>query len=346
MKNIKTKLYAKNANVFNFRDLRNISIDNFAIDMTADQSMKFMTVSGSTMNARKIIYKQKGDFKNTDLFTLQKTTLNLDESDFIIDGINPFETKMLEQFSSKTQINKSLFKVNKTFSTIAFNSTDSDLVFEQSMLDVKNTKDYVYNFRMDRSLLKINSSIIRNYNSFSTVNFVLNKSIYEGANNSIFNVNNIKKAFGFWINEKATISTVNSLYYFYDQTSDVSLKDKISNVNTFIFANNNDYSSVKPVWYSNSVSSNIVLLENLDKKDSPEIINDFNDKNILYLFDKDFDIEKDDFFIPQKDSPLLQGGLDDTKSPVSIPELDFLGKLRIISGIGIDIGAIQKSGNF
>ena len=53
-----------------------------------------------------------------------------------------------------------------------------------------------------------------------------------------------------------------------------------------------------------------------------------------------------DFFMPINDSPLFQGGLDNLKSPVKIPELDFLGRIRIMSGIGIDIGAVQKSGNF
>jgi hypothetical protein len=336
LKNIKSDFYARNVNVMNVADSKNVSIDSFNIDVTSDNVMKLINASGSSLNVNNMIYRQKGEFKNTSLIKLQNSAFELNESDFIIDGKNPFETYLINQFTSKTKISKSLFRVNRTFSSIAFNSTDSDLYFDRSMLDMKNAGDFVYNFRSDRSVLKIHSSIIRNLDSYSSVNFVLNRSVFEGSNNSIFNVNNVKKAFSFWINDKATITTVNSLYYYSDE----------SEKSTFIFANNNDYSLITPTWYSNAISSDIVLLENLDKKDSQEMVNDFNDKNIYYLFDNDFNMNDRDFFIPEKDSPLLQGGLDDTKSPLKLSNLDFLGKLRILSGIGIDIGAIQKSGNF
>jgi len=84
----------------------------------------------------------------------------------------------------------------------------------------------------------------------------------------------------------------------------------------------------------------------LTKKDADYIIKDFVDKNVYYNFDNDFKLDEKDFFIPLTDSPLLQGGITEMVSPVKIPEKDFFGKNRIISGTGIDIGAVQKSGNF
>jgi hypothetical protein len=81
-------------------------------------------------------------------------------------------------------------------------------------------------------------------------------------------------------------------------------------------------------------------------KDAENITKDFSEKNIFHDFIDEFNIYNDDFFIPLKDSPILQGGLPEYNSPLPIIETDFLGKNRIIPGIGIDIGAIQKSGNF
>ena len=66
---------------------------------------------------------------------------------------------------------------------------------------------------------------------------------------------------------------------------------------------------------------------------------------MFYDFKDDFDISSKFYFVPLKDSPLLQGGLDNTKSPLKIPEKDFLGKNRVMGSVGIDIGAVQKSGN-
>jgi hypothetical protein len=336
LKNIKTKFIGNNIKVFNILGTKDVVMDTINTEITANSSMQFSNISSSNITANNIIYRQTGDMKNTNIFTLLKSSMKLSESDFIIDGSSPFETSFVYQTSSKTEILKSLFRIKSSFSSICFNSTESDLVFDQSMLDVQNIKDYTYDFRLDRSTLKSRSSIIRNYNLFSSVNFLLNNSKFEGANNSVFNFNIEKKSFSFWINDKAVLTTVNSLYCYSNQNEK----------STFIYANNNDYSILTPVWYSNAISSDIVLLENLDKKDSPEIIKDFNNKNIYYQFDGDFNMTDEKFFLPQKDSPLLQGGMDDTKSPVSIPERDFLGKIRILSGIGIDIGAIQKTGNF
>ena len=134
----------------------------------------------------------------------------------------------------------------------------------------------------------------------------------------------------------AQITTVNSIYYF----------NKQNDSSAFIYLNNKNYDILKPVWYSNAVSSNIVLLENLDKKDSNHIIKDFNEKNLYYNFTKEFNIKSEGFFIPTFDSPLLQGGLSEYLSPIKILEKDFFGRKRIVQGIGIDIGAVQKSGHF
>ena len=68
------------------------------------------------------------------------------------------------------------------------------------------------------------------------------------------------------------------------------------------------------------------------------------DLEVVYDFKDNFNLEDDYFFIPQIDSPLLQGGVDQVDSGLTIPEFDFFGKNRLIGGIGIDIGAVQVSG--
>ena len=88
------------------------------------------------------------------------------------------------------------------------------------------------------------------------------------------------------------------------------------------------------------------LMENMVIKDANRIVKDFGEKNIFHTFNDEFNLDNEDFFIPLKDSPILQGGLPEYLSPLPIPEKDFLGKNRLMPGMGIDIGAIQKTGNF
>ncbi len=83
-------------------------------------------------------------------------------------------------------------------------------------------------------------------------------------------------------------------------------------------------------------------------KDPNVIIKNFSEKNIYYNFTNEFLPEKISFFVPLKGfpSPAWEGGIPEYLSPVKIPAKDFFGRERIIPGFGIDIGAVQISGNF
>jgi hypothetical protein len=335
VKNIKANINSESINLFRLQNTKNSKIENMNINSIAANQVSLLNMNNSDLVLQNIIFKQSGDFKNTLLIESNNSGLNINESDFLLEGNKTFATKIMDQTQSKAVIKNSLFRIKNSFSVIGFNSSGSELEMEKTMLDIQNVDDYSYGFRLDNSNIKIASSILRNFNTQVSVSFVLNKSNFEGINNSIFNVDVKDKNFAFWINEKAFILSINSLYSFTNIEK-----------SRFIYANNNNYNTIKPSWFSNAVTENITLVENLDKKDSEEIIKDFSEKNIFYDFKDDFNVKDEIFFIPLKDSPLLQGGLDAAKSPLKIPEKDFKGSQRILSGIGIDIGAIQKTGNF
>jgi hypothetical protein len=237
--------------------------------------------------------------------------------------------------NSNSKIIQSLFKVNNAVTVIGFTAFGGSIVCDRSILEMSNILDYIYNFRIENTSLKFNSSVIKNDNCFNSINFSLKNSSYEGANNSIFTLDNQGRAFNFWITDSAQLITVNSVYYFKNTNKN----------NAFIYFNNNNYDLLKPVWFSNIISADTILLENLDKKDGNSMLLDFNEKNIYFNFTDEFDFTKNDFFIPVKDSPLLQTGITEYNSPIQIPKYDFKGNLRTVSGYGIDIGAVQISGN-
>lgn len=336
MKNIKINVTGEDILFFNIIKTKHFSLEEMFLEIKAKKSGKFANIEDANAQFFQVIYKQTGDFLESTLFTVENSNLYVEESDYIVEGNDSFEIKCLEQKNSESKIIQSLFWIVDAASVIGFHSLKSDLEFERSIINVQDILDYVYNFRSENGNLKVNSSIIRNHRTINPVSFMLNDVNFEGANNSIFNVKVAGRGFNFWVTNKAEITTVNSLYYF----------DEIKDNNAFIYLNNMNYDLIKPVWLSNVFSSNVVLLENLEKKDAEYIIKDFTDKNIYYKFDNDFRIEAPGFFIPLKDSPLLQGGLSEYLSPIRIPEKDFFGRNRIIHGVGIDIGAVQKSGNF
>ena len=336
LKDLRIKATGEEILFFNINKALYFTLDWMILEVIADQSINFINLDSSNISLGKIIYKQTGDFKNSILYDIKDSNLYIEDSDFISEGKKSFEVKVLEQKNSYSKIIKSLFWIKNSASVIGFNSYNSDINFEKSLFNAQDILDYVYNFRGDNSNIKFYSSVIRNLNCKSAVSFVIKDGNFEGANNSIFNINIAGRGFNFWVTNKAQITTVNSLYYF----------NKQNETNAFIYLNNKDYNLLKPIWYSNAVSSNIVLLENLEKKDSSYIIKDFIEKNLYYNFTDEFNIESAGFFIPLADSPLLQGGLPEYSSPITIPEKDFFGRNRMIQGLGIDIGAVQKSGNF
>ncbi len=335
IKNILINISANNASVFNIEKSDYFLGENINVNIYSDNKINFINTSYSDISLEKVIYKQRGNFKNSTLFNLVNGSLFLKESNFFSEGNNPFEVTALNGKNTRVNINESLFWIKKSSSVIGFNLYNSDIIFDRSIINTENIIDFSYNFRGINSNFDLRSSIIRNLNCGSSVSFVLDNSVFKSANNSVFNINIDGRSFNYWITDIAEIVTVNSLYYFNEQKN-----------NAFIYLNNVNYDLLKPVWYSNIISTNNILLENLEKIDVSSIIKDFTEKNIFYTFTNEFDVETDQFFIPVLDSPLLQGGLPEYSSPIAIPEKDFFGKNRIIPGIGIDIGAIQKSGNF
>jgi len=336
LKNIKVNAKLNNVLFFKIENAKLFDINNIETSFDVSGNMIFTDIKNSNIIIKNLIYNQKGNFINTNLFNLYRSNLFIDESDFIIKGNSPFEIKLAEQNRSEIKINRSLFLIDKATSVLGFNSYNSGIDFERSMIDVKNVLDYIYDFRCENSILKISSSIIRNYGCENAITFSLKESTIEGVNNSIFNKDIKSRGFNYWITEQAKVVSVNNLYYF----------DEKNENSAFIFFNNTDYNNLKPVWYSNIISTNVVLLDNLEGKESQQISKDFGEKNIFFTFTNEFKIDADDFFMPYFDSPLLQGGVSENNSPIAVPDVDFLGNNRMIPGIGIDIGAIQKSGNF
>ena len=311
-------------------------LDKLSLDLSSDKNISFTKINNSNVILKKIIYNQHGNFQNSNLFNLLNSVLFIEESDFIFTGNSAFNIKLSQLKSSDFKINNSFFSVSNSSSFIGFELDNSNMAFNSSLMNVENVIDYSYDFRLINSNINISSSIIKNYNCLTSISFILEKSKFEGVNNSIFNNNIIGRSFNFWVTETANISTINSLYYF----------DNKNKQNAFIYLNNKNYDLLKPVWYSNAISSNVILMENMVIKDANRNLKDFGEKNIFHTFNDDFDLSNEDFFIPLKDSPLLQGGLPEYLSPLPIPEKDFLGRNRIMPGMGIDIGAVQKTGNF
>ena len=336
LKNISIKADIKEGTIFNLEKNNYFSLENMDSMINAKNSFTFARLNKADGIFSGIIHKQNGEFNNSILFDIDSSSIFINESDFIADGVNSFQSKIINANNSKISSNKSLYWMNKSVSFIGFNLDNSSIDFDRSIINFENILEYGYNFRLTGSSLKMNSSVIRNINSSSAINFVLDDSTFEGANNSVFNANIEDKSFNFWVTDKASITTVNSIYYFNKQDDN----------SAFIYFNNNNYDKLKPIWYSNIISTNVTLLENLEKKDAENILKDFNDKNINFTFTNEFDIDKNNFFMPKNDSPVLQGGLAEYTSPIPIPPKDFLGRNRNIQGFGIDIGAIQVSGNF
>ncbi len=307
-----------------------------SVDLKIDGNSKFAVLNKSNVIIDIILYKQTGAYKKTLLYDLNESNLYMGKNDFILEGFKPFEINFLVGKNSKIDIMESLFWAIKGSSIIGFNLNNSEISINRTQITTEDIIDYVCNIRCKNSIIKLNSSIIGNFNYLNAISFMLENSNFEGVNNSIFNINATGRGFNFWINDKADITTVNSIYLF----------DKNSQNNSFIYLNNINYDEIKPKWFSNVISSDIILLENLDKKDTDFIVKDFTEKNIFYSFNNEFNINSYEFFIPIANSPILQGGLPEYSSPLHIPEKDFFGRNRIIPGFGIDIGAVQKSGNF
>jgi len=335
-KNIEIDVKAKNILLFDVINADSLNCDSIMINIEALKKVQIAKIDSSNVSFNNIIYKQKGDYIESLFYDLNTSNFIINESDFLAQSTRSFKVQFLEGKNSVLKVSKSLFHVDKTSTFIGFNAVNSDFVFEQSMIKAENISDYSYNFRGVKSKIIFNTSIAYNKNCTTSVNFLLDQCTFEGANNSIFNHNIKNKAFSFWVTYFSSITSVNSLYFF----------DKFEKNNAFIYLNNIDYDAFKPIWYSNVVSTNIILKENLNKKDADYIIKDFVEKNVYYNFENDFKLDEKDFFIPLIDSPLLLGGITEMVSPIKIPEKDFFGKNRIISGTGIDIGAVQKSGNF
>jgi hypothetical protein len=98
---------------------------------------------------------------------------------------------------------------------------------------------------------------------------------------------------------------------------------------------------------SNIVSERVTICENSEIKDPEYILKSFAEKNIFFNFTGEFSADKSGFFIHAKElpSPVIEGGIPEILSPIKIPEKDFFGRQRFIPGFGVDIGAVQLSGN-
>lgn len=335
LKNATLDLKASDVFIFDINNNESFFAENFIINCSVLKSLKIAKIDYSDATFKSFVYKQVGTPVETELFTINTTNLFINSSDFSTINNSSFKTVFVDGKNSVVKVKSSLFDLNKTTSFIGFNLENSDFSFEQSMVKTESLLDFSYNFRAIKSKLAINSSIIYNKDAMTVVNFLLENSTFNGANNSIFNYLIKGKAFAYWITDNANVTTVNSLYYF----------DRFERKNSLFYLNNVDYDSFNPVCLANAVSSFLTIKENLNKKDTDYTIKSFTDKNIFYNFEDDFNLNDKNFFIPLKDSLLLHSGVSEQISPIKIPEKDFFGRNRVIPGVGVDIGAVQVSGN-
>ncbi len=334
--NLSVNLIVNKLRLFDIKNTTYSSLDSAEIDVKTKSDTLFASFRDSKISLNRVIYNQSGTYRMAGFAELYNTELSISNMDMIITGERAFNMNILDDKESRVTIEGSLFRVENGFSITGFNSTNGKMKFIRSMLDINKATDQITGFRLNRTDIDISSSVIRLDGGYNNISFSLRDSIFNGTNNSLFSVNGKGKSYSFWINDSAKFNSINSIYYFDNM--------KLNN-DTLVFFNNPFYDRFKPLWLSNIVSSSASLLENLDKKDDPVTVKDFNENNLLYQFEKDFNMADSSFFVPLLDSPIFQGGLSQYASPIPLSESDFLNKQRVIEGIGVDIGAIQLSGH-
>lgn len=331
---VKSNVASKEVDMLNFDKSKNIDIDGFYCDLTCDDTISLIKSDYSEMKLKNILINLYGRYKRAVTFSTENSVLTLNESDIIFKGDDPFEIKIAEDKKSKITIENSFFKIDKSVGAIGFNQNGGTLLFAKSALDINGCSDYAYSFRSEKSKLKIESSVIRSQSCESSLIFSLNNGAFEGINNSIFSNSVAASAYGFWITDKASITTINSFYYF---SEDI---DKCG----FIFVNNDDFNQIKPFWNANAISERAVFIAFSDNKNDDSLITDYKKKNYFYDFKDSFTFDRNDFFIPSENSLLLGGGIDENETSIKIPKYDFFGNDRLFPGNRVDVGAVQRTG--
>lgn len=331
---VKSNIVSKDVDMLNFDKSKNINIEGFYCDLTCDNSISFIKSDYSEMKLKNLLINFGGGYKNAGAFSTENSVVNLNESDFIFRGDDPFEIKILEDKKSKINIENSLFKINKSVGAIGFNQNGGTLVFGKSALDINGCSDYAYCFRSDKSKLRLESSVVRSQSCESSLIFSFNNAVFEGINNSVFSNNVVGSAYGFWITDKASITTINSFYYF---------SDDIQNCG-FMFVNNSDDSHFKPIWKANAVSERAVFITYSDNKNIDANVSDYKKSNYFYDFKENFKFDRNDFFIPSEESRLIGGGIGEDETSIKIAKYDFFGNDRLFPGNRVDVGAVQRTG--
>ncbi len=337
LRGVETDIDSKSIALFAINGSSFVKMSELKIDMVSGSDGKFARISNSNVEIADMICNLSGRFTEASFAVLESSRLSMKDADMIITGTNAFSISIIDDTQSKVDIETTLFRIENSFGITGFNSRNGEYRFDRSMLDISGVRDHIVGFRLNSTDIDINSSILRTTDSYNSIGFSMNNSRFSGTNNSVFSVNNRGNGYVFWINEAGTLNTVNSLYYF----------DSIDmNKSSLIFYNNPDYDRLRPVWISNIVSVGAGLLQNLYRRDAEQTLRDFNENNLYLDLDNNFDMSTRDFFMPLIDSQIFQGGVSQHNSPLPLCERDFLGNNRLIEGIGVDIGAFQKSGNY
>ena len=331
---VKSNVASNDVDMLNFDKSKKISIEGFYCDITCDNSVSLIKSDYSEMNLTNIIINLNGSYKRSSAFLTENSAVNINESDFIFKGDDPFEIKVMDDKNSKIIIENSLFKIDKSVGAIGFNQNGGTLLFAKSALDINGCSDYAYSFRNDKSKLRIESSVVRNQFCESSLIFSLNNGVFEGINNSIFSNNVVGSAYGFWITGKVAITTINSFYYFSENIEKCG----------FIFVNNDDMNRLKPIWNSNAISERAVFITFSDNQNGDTYVADYKKTNYFCDFKDSFAFERNDFFIPTGNSPLLGGGIGEDETSIKIPKYDFFGNDRLFPGNRVDVGAAQITG--
>lgn len=337
LRGVKLKSSAVKYGFFDCSNKSVLRLKDASLNLSSDESSYFVKSNDTSIIFDDVEVEHQGDNLDEDLLTIDKSEFELSKFRYHYDNKTSGDNAKFIQVSSSEGTMKFIdLKFSNTTSLIALNLQNSNVSISQLMTDISNVYDYAYLVRVQRSSVKLFSSILRvSKGEGSAVGILLNNSIFDGSQNSLFFNNNKTKSFFFWINDKAVLNSVNSIFY----------TDNQSSTDKFVYINSKTFDNFRPNWISNIVSKNTEFVENLIEEGLTYIREDFEEKNVFYDLSGIFNMERDLFFVPVITSIINQGGVDRDKTDILIPEKDYFNRNRILQGYGIDIGAVQVTGN-
>jgi hypothetical protein len=331
-----TSVTGQNMTLFTLKDSKNVMIADSEFNVSSDGDMTFISSAKSDLTLNGTIVTAIGKLHTSSLFDVKSGDVSISHSHFSVSGTGTFRSTVMNADKSAVTVESSSFALDNANNAVGFDQRTSDLTFAQSLLDIRECREYAYPFRSQNCALTISSSIIRTRSCDSSVTFSLTNSPFTGINNSVFSTGSPTSAYIFWITNKADLTSINSFYHCLNESE-----------TTFVYLNGTKSAEIRPILTANVISENVTLMQRFDGRSTDSFSQVYNDGNIFYGFESDFDLtNEEEFFVPARDSVLLQAGIDSAYSPLPLPETDYYGRIRNHHRSGIDIGAVQRSGYF